>query len=268
LTLIVTIWTGVLFSGCVAFGNTDSPNVLQILRANDAKFDNLDLKYTRFEDHKIRPDRFQLSKFGDDPSKMPQDYWTPRTVKWTRSCSLVVRGGDAVHASQFESGLSEKDKYVTPSAYSKSGNVDGIVYDLSDMQLSDNDPSKNVPNYEKQLRITRLRSPTGGLHDARMAIEFAHGVGFGKRIQSISSVTTEGDRPLITGQIKLWTQDMSEFEIELDKEHLVRKAVIRCNVQGNNTHFEVITEGTVNNEGLLLAKSGSFRRTHQPSDEQ
>ena len=263
LHLTVILFVGITVTGCASVRRSDERELVRTLRVNDDKFDNLDLSYTRVEDHKIRPDRFHFLKFGDDPSRMPEDYWIPRTVKWTRSCSLVVRGSDAVLSSQFEPSVSEKDKYVTPGAYHKYGTVNGIVYDLSDAQLSENDSGKSLPNYEKQLTTSKLLSPMGGLYNTRMAIEFAHGIGFGKRIISISSIKTEGDRRRITGQIKIWTEDISEFEIELDGTHMVRKALIRSNVRGNRTHFEVQTEGTVQQDGLVLAQRGSFKRIAQ-----
>jgi hypothetical protein len=258
LTLILIV--GISVTGCASVRGLDERELLSALRVNDAKFDNLELGYTRVEDHRITPNRFDFSRFGSDPSTMPEDYWTPRTVKWTCSCSLTVRGSDAVLSSQFEPSLSEKDKYVTPGAYHKYGNVNGVVYNLSDMQLSGDDPSKSLPNYEKQLTTSKLKFPMGGLYDTRMAIEFAHGIGFGKRITSISSITTDGGRRIITGQIKIWAEDISKFEIELDDANMVRKALIQSNVRGNLTHFEVQTKGTVRQDGFVLAQRGSFKR--------
>lgn len=268
LALIVVAWTGISFGGCATGPIPDSMSLLQAMRANDARFDNLKLNYTKLTDQEIKPDPFHFRKYGIEPPKMPEDYWTPRSVKWIRSCSLVVRGDDGVISSQFEPELSEKDKYVSSSAYAKYGNVNGIFYDLSDMQLSDDDPAKNDPNYEKQLKILRLRSPLGGIYDTRMAIEFAHGIGFGERITNISSVKKSGDHLLITGQIKIWTEDISQFEIELDGALLVRKAIIRSNVNGHHTRFEILTKDTVRQKDLVLARSGSFLRTWQPTREQ
>ena len=59
------------------------------------------------------------------------------------------------------------------------------------------------------------------------------------------------------------TNDVSQFEIELDEDGLVRKAAIHCDVRGHHTEFESTSTGTVRQGELLLAKAGTFRR--QPS---
>ena len=44
--------------------------------------------------------------------------------------------------------------------------------------------------------------------------------------------------------------------IELDRNGLVRKAVMRSDVNGHRTQFDVTSNGTVRRGELLLAKSG------------
>lgn len=246
----------------------DTPYILQKLKANDARFDNLELQYLKLTNHEIKPNRFHSSQSNKEVSKMPEDYWKPRIVKWVSSCSFVVRGQDAVISYQAEPSLSEKDKYISAVPYSKDGNLNGIQYELVDQQLPEGAPGKTDPNYEKQLYIHKLQSPLAGLYDTRMAVEFVHGIGFGKRIKKIDSIKPDKTGWHITGDIKLWVDDDSRFEMELDKDYLVRNAVINANVKGNHTRFIVGTKGTVSNAGLSLASSGSFQRIWQPSQQQ
>lgn len=269
---IITV--GIIISGISSFYTAnaerrlDSRHILQALKANDARFDNLELQYLKLTNHEIKPDRFHLSQSNKEVSKMPEDYWKPRIVKWASSCSFVVRGQDAVISYQAEPSLSEKDKYISAVPYSKDGNLNGIQYELVDQQLPEGAPGKTDPNYEKQLYIHKLHSPLAGLYDTRMAIEFVHGIGFGKRIKKIDSIEPDKTGWHITGDIKLWVDDDSRFEIELDKDYLVRNAVINANVKGNHTRFIVATQGAVPNAGLSLASSGSFQRIWQPSQPQ
>jgi hypothetical protein len=237
---------------------TTPQEVLLSLRANDARFDNLELKYLKIEDHKIKPDRFHYWENGMDANEMPKDYWDVRTVKWVRSCSLVVRDDNTIIASQSEPGLSEKDKYVSPEAFYKEGIIEGSRHMLNDMQLADNDPSKNTPNYAKQYSIER-EPATWGI-ERRMEIEFPFGIGFGKRIQKIDSIIVKNGVRIVTGVIKIWSEDISRFEIELDENDLVRKAVIRSDVNGHHTQIESTSKGTVCQGELSLAQSGSYRR--------
>ncbi len=275
-TIILAVLCGWYYS-CISYAKDDLPKaedtsrltleeILQLLRTNDARFDNLDLKYLKIEKHDIRPSRFNEQRWGEDISQKPKDYWDTRTVKWVRSCSLVVRGKNMILASQFEPELSEKDKYVAPGAFFKEGIIEGIRHQIDNMQLPDDSPAKQSPNYEKQYRVTR-EPPTWG-REMQMAIEFPFGVGFGKRIKSINSVTVRNGKRIIAGDIQIWAEDVSRFEIELDENGLVRKAAILSDVKGHRTQFEVTSSGAIRHGGLLLAKSGTFKRSWQPSPEQ
>lgn len=253
MTLIIIVLF--VFNGLV------QADLLEALRANDARFDNVKLEYTQRYTRVVKPDPFHFTKFGDDPSKKPKDYWEPRKYKLVNDCWLLVRGENAVLSTQVEpTPLAEYKYNDIRRQYRRLANLSGVSYELYDSQLPDNDSGKKTPNYEKQLRIRKLTSPLAGLYKTRMAIEFSHGIGFGKRIKSISSITRRGERTIISGVIQIWSEDLSMFEIEVDDNQLVRKAAITCDVTGNITRFEISTKGTVHRKGFKLAKSGSFKR--------
>ncbi len=235
--------------------------ILRLLRANDARFDNLELKYLKITKQEIRPNRFNEARFGLDTHKQPKDYWDARVVKWVWSCSLTVRGKNTILASQFEPALSEKDKYVKPVPFQKEGIIDGVRHEITDEQLAEGDPSKRVPNSEKQYRVSK--APPSWGRERQMVVEFPFGVGFGKRIKNIDSVKIRGNVRIITGQIQMWTDDVSQFQIELDEAGLVRKATIDSDVKGHHTQFEVKSSGSVRRGGLILAESGTFKRSGQ-----
>jgi len=253
----VTLIIIVLF----VFNGSVRADLLEALRANDARFDNAKLNYTQTYTQIVKQDPFHFAKTGDDPSKISKDYWEPRKYKLVNDCWLLVRGENAVLSTQYEPTSNAEYKYNDiRRQYQRLANLSGVYYELCDSQLPDNDSGKNTPNYEKQLRIRKLNSPLGGLHDTRMAIEFAHGIGFGKRIKNISSTTRRGELTIIRGVIQIWSEDLSMFEIEVDDNQLVRRAAVTSDVKGNITRFEISTEGTVHRKGFKLAKSGTFKR--------
>jgi hypothetical protein len=168
----------------------------------------------------------------------------------------------------FDDAMKKADKYARiGTGFTRTGDFGKIYYTLDDMQLPDDSPSKHSPNYEKQLRVLKMSFALGVLYDSLMAREFTYGIGYARRITEVVSREKKGDRMILRGQIKIWTEDVSDFVIEVDKHGIVRAATINCDVRGNRTRFEVTSEGLVEQNGITLAKRGHFRRLHVPSPE-
>ena len=93
-----------------------------------------------------------------------------------------------------------------------------------------------------------------------MAIEFAFGFGFGKRIIQIDRIETDGALQKLQGSIQIWWEDVSTFQLVLDDHHLVREARIEANVKGNHIAFEVTTTGMAVAENLNLPKTARLKK--------
>jgi hypothetical protein len=137
--------------------------------------------------------------------------------------------------------------------YQKWGETGGVVREILD--------SKAPGPHGRTFHIRKGDAPVGIVSEQRMAIEFVHGFGFGKRIKAIESVVREGDRRILRGTIQIWWEDVSTFRIELGDDLLVKEARIDCDVRGHLTRFEVTTEGAIDRQGFVLARTGHFRRS-------
>ena len=267
LILLVVIVEGVV-SAVSTFASDNEDEQLAAMRTNDVKFDRIRLREKRTWDGVLKQSRFDYERFGGDASKMPDDYWDEVKYKGLAHEELIVFGKRRVLSVDFDDAMKEADKYARiGTGFTRTGDFGKIYYTLDDMQLPDDSPSKHSPNYEKQLRVLKMNFSLGVLYDSLMAREFTYGIGYARRITEVASRETKADRVVLRGQIKIWTEDVSDFEIELDKHGIVRKATINCNVRGNLTRFEVTSEGIVELDGLTLAKRGHFRRLHVPPPE-
>ena len=113
---------------------------------------------------------------------------------------------------------------------------------------------------DRTLTIEKGGDPLSIVSRQRMAIEFVHGFGFGKRIKTIASDVRAGDTRAIQGTIQIWREDVSTFRIEMGDDLIVRKATIDCDVEGNLTRYEATTEGAIERQGFVFARTGHFRR--------
>ena len=236
-------------------------DLLEDLRDNDGRFDNVMVSYDKSYVHVVRWDKWDFTRFGEDTSKMAEDFWEPRTFKFDNECWFMVGGKVSVLSIQSNPVPVAKHNYIyCGRQYHKCGDLNGEFYELHDMQLPEGDSGKEVPNYAKQLRIRRSYSALGGLYNEQMEIEFAHGIGFGKRITKVSSVEQFGKTTIISGDIELWPGVGSTFVILLDGDRLVRKATIDLRSGKWLIRREITTKGTVVQGGLKLAKSGTYRQ--------
>ena len=237
--------------------------LLQSMRENDTRFENLVLDYARTTEDEIGADFFWAGQRFGEEERMPDDYYIPRHISNVYHCTLLVRGDNIVQTSRHDKERSQKDKYVGFGAYHRGADLEGTVYDLSDMMLPEGDPGKSSPNYEKQLRITPRMGSLNQLYDVRMGTEFAFGIGFGKRIKEIDSITPTESGLRIEGSIQIWTEDVSRFVAELDSRYLVRAATVEGTVGVMRWQLTSTSEGNVERSELRMARSGTYCRLLQ-----
>ena len=186
------------------FASGAEVELLTAMRANDAKFDRILLREQRTWDGVLKQSRFDYERFGGDASKMPADYWDEVKYKGLAHEELVVFGKRRVLSVDFDDAMKKADKYARiGTGFTRTGDFGKVYYTLDDMQLPDDSPSKNSPNYEKQLRVQKMDYALGVLYDTLMAREFAYGIGYARRI---TEVTAQEKRP--TGQ---YSADGSRF---------------------------------------------------------
>ena len=225
-------------------------SLLASLQAKDKKFDNAILRYTKREEWVPRDISWKFP-----PGRAAQNGMKdvgPGVIKLHYHEQMVVRGHDATFISEADPDMKELNggTWVTP--YRKWGETGGVFKEISDMEGSG--------GIDFIFETRKRADPFGIVWGQRMQIEFAHGIGFGKRIKTIESVVRAGDRRILKGTIQLWDEDVSTFVIELADDLVVKKAVIDCDVAGNLTRYEVTTEGAVDRQGFVFARTGQLKR--------
>jgi hypothetical protein len=165
---------------------------------------------------------------------------------------MGVRGRDTTFTREADPDVKNESGGWSLTPYQKWGETEGVVREIND--------SKGSGPYNRTLHIRKGDAPVGIVSEQRMAIEFVHGFGFGKRIKTIESVVREGNTRILRGTIQIWWEDASTFRIEQGDDLLVKKALIDCDVRGHLTRFEVTTEGAIDRQGFVFARTGHFRR--------
>jgi len=228
-------------------------DLLKTLRDKDALFDNVKLEYETRGEHTTTP--FPAWKY---PALAKQHGWEnekPVTIRVHFRETLTIRGRDVTFTrtdlTKPEDDGSDGPR-MTPSQ--KWSNAQGVNRELSVMG--------GTGRGHSLMEIEPTRGfPQDMIHEQAMAIEFAHGFGFGKRIRKIDTIAREGSGLRVEGTIQIWWEDQSNFSLLLDDHFIVRQARIEANVHGNRTRFEVATNDVVLAGDFALAATGSFTRT-------
>jgi hypothetical protein len=224
--------------------------LLELLKAKDNAFDNAILRYTTWGERRID---FPWWKY---PPRSAEEQALmdlgPQRIKFRFREQMITRGRDTTFTRDADKDVKQESDGWSFVPYQKWGETEGVVREISD--------SKRSTPGDRTFDIRKRDVPVGSVSEQRMAIEFIHGFGFGKRIKTIESIVREGTMRIIRGTIQIWWEDVSTFRVELGDDLLVKKARINCDVRGNLTRFEVTTEGAIDRQGFVFARAGHFKR--------
>jgi hypothetical protein len=225
--------------------------LLERLRAKDNAFDNAVLRYAKSEDWLLHDTPWRFPPDQRDKNEVKDQ--GPTVIKLRNHEQMVVRGRETTFISEADPEMKRLNRGARVTPYRKWGVAEGVFKEISDMR------GAGPPDFLYETK--KADGPGDLVLGERRGIEFSHGFGFGKRIKAIDSVVPEGNKRIIKGTIQLWSEDVSNFRIELGDDLVVKKAVIDCDAQGNLTRYEITTEGAVERRGFVFAQSGRVRRT-------
>lgn len=259
----------------------DSPEfksaLLRQLKERDLQFDDVLFQYDkqRLEEVNLRADLLRewknrmrrptalrsadekqflerMSRIGSLPGPFPVEYASFETLTLRGSVIAFERTPETRSVANEHQNISaELDAFVglrnTSERWSNSGDL---------LQSA-------IVNGENKF-IAQATGPgsLATIDQQRMAIEFALGFGFSRRLLALDSIEEAADGGLIAeGRIRMWVDDESVCRLEIDRDLVVRKAMIHSDIEGNQHDFETNAVGTFVQSGLpVLAASGRFRK--------
>ena len=230
----------------------DPKALLELLKARDAQVDNALISYTRRGEYTPPsiPDWKYPPRLGE---KLPSDQPEPMSFRFDEQ--LIVRGPNTTFVRDSDPALSMPEPSASDTTFlphQKWSNTEGL-----DREIRENEKYDDL-----SLDISRGGSTPVGVVDAqRRDLEFSLGFGFGSRIKEVRSVTLQGNRLTLEGVIQLWWEDLSTFHLTLDEDLVVREAEIEVEAGGNQTRYDISTEGSVKDGDFVFAKTGHFKRT-------
>ena len=195
------------------------------------------------------PAPFPYWKFpGQEPSAEPSK---PMPFRFKEQ--VVVRGSDTTFVRDvYTTALVRPDSDSSFVSHQKWSNAEGLLREFLDSREY-NDRSMSI----KSGNPDSLSVVTG----QRRAVEFSLGFGFGSLIKSITSVTRKDNELLLEGSIQLWDDDKSSFRLTVDDDLIVRHATIKVEAAGNQTRYDVSTEGSIKSDDFVFARTGHYTRT-------
>jgi hypothetical protein len=222
--------------------------LLKLLKAKDAQFDNVHVYYIRRGEY--TPPPFPYWKFpGMKPDEEPVK---PMSFRFKEQ--MMLRGRE----STFERDVYTKplappsDSDTTFVSHQKWSDAGGLIREFLESKEYD----------DRSMMIKKGGSgPLGAFAGHRREVEFSLGFGFGSRIKTISSVKKKDNQLVLEGSILLWDDNVSTFRLSIDQDLVVRTAVIRVEAGGNQTRYDVTTEGSVKDHDFVFARTGHYTRT-------
>jgi hypothetical protein len=237
--------------------------LLKQLKDRDAEFDNRSIETEKRWLEKVSPRgeiaarRFDARRFGQrDPGSPPEDqipgdFDQPHRMRWL----LTVREPEVTIEILDDLETMKHPEFVMIAnrgcRWSSAG---GVERDWS--------PETNV------LHIQGAPASDGLLRWNAHAVKWSCGFGLARWIEAIDSVRVDADTLTATGRMRLMGYDDSRVELRLDRDRILRRAVISVPGRdgGGFNEFVVETRGTVRPEGCPpVAESGNFRRILKPT---
>ena len=193
-------------------------DLLKVLRAKDAEFDNVKLDYVTTAELTSKP--FSAWKYPEIAKMYHWENEKPEIFPFRYNESLIVRGPSVTFIRVLDPTYpvkkSESTRHMTP--YQKWSNVGGVR-----RQITRNAESGRG---HATMDINPGGAPVDMAQEQAMEVEFAHGFGFGKRIKQVDRIERDGPRLKVEGTIQIWWEDISRFQLVFDDNFLVRQAAI------------------------------------------
>jgi hypothetical protein len=242
--------------------SSDPSHLLDRLKQRDAQFDNRSVQTEQRWTERVSPrsqiaaNQFNAMRFGQAvPEKppedqIPDDFDQPHRVRhW-----LTVREPEVTLERLGDFEEMKHPQYVALQnrgfRWSSAGGTERTY-----------SPETSVLHIHGQPR-------SGGVLRAyQWMFEWCCGYGIAKWMESIDSVHTEGDRLIVEGRLQLMDYDDSLVEMELDRDLIVRRAVIAVPAEsgGGFNEYVIRTVGTARPENCPpVAEQGHFQRILKP----
>lgn len=231
--------------------------LLQALRAKDAQLDNVAITYDKTEVVERSPagewfeEQQLILESGGKPSPAPKSFKEPYDVTIVAHSTLTLRGEQiTIYSTSSTDARGRPLASGNPVSFKRS-NAAGV------------DESFISVNEKRILHTdTRPPDPDGLLSEDAMLALFCMGVGYGKRASSIDSIRAEGEMVTAEVTMRLWSQDLTRGALKIDKQFIVREAKLLANSDGDETRFEISTEGVIGApSGREIGRSGRLKRT-------
>ena len=253
----------------------DEVDVPGAMRAVDDRYSDVLIEYKKREFQTIVPlklilreKRFVQSfkvKGLEVPSKLPKPdspdlpSYVPASVETILECHGRILLKDGIVA--IEQGKSIR---LIPGAEQKLVTfISQLAGAPAAQRWSNSDQMVRNLTSSETLFIDHTPAALQIMDEQRLAIEFALGFGFGKRLVSVLSVEPTGadGGHRIKGTLALWRGDESDCELTLDSNFLVRKAEIVFVSPGQRILYETsaISHWDSTSESILPA-TGTFEK--------
>lgn len=244
LTLIAILTTPNLFAA-----DPTPEELLKILKTRDAQFENVKFEYTMSGEQKFDPSVGWQYFDEVQPQQNPKQPQQPPAMKFIWDDTLIIREKEHTFIRTMNPGMPKAkpgEFGFSPFELHKWSDAKGFSREL--IQAAPQDSQFNI----SQLTLAPEQAQW---------ILFAHGVGFGRKLKRIERLEKHGAGWELAGDIQVWKEDVSLCRLRLDENLLVRRAHIECDVHGNKTSLDTTSDGLVRVNKIVLAKSGTFKRT-------
>ncbi|MCG6154242.1 hypothetical protein [Rubinisphaera margarita] len=231
----------------------DNDEFLRLLKAKDSELNRVRVTVQKKKTVRRVPllehaeDSFNAYKFGGDPPSQPESY-KPYELKTSATFLLTLQGNETtIERTSMFNGRGEREDQ---SQYSKTSNASGTTESICEAH-GYRTILRNVPSIEEH----------GLFYEARMELEFSLGVGFGSRLESIEQIEREGELARVHGTMRIWKNDLTKAVLLVDRNLIVREAVLHADSSGHLSRFEIQTSGTiVLPERTCFAKGSQYKR--------
>lgn len=239
---------------------TDPHKLLQQMKQRDASLENRILTIEERWTQRIDPKAIQAqSQFYDlksgelnrtypDPNSLPGAYDQPHR----RLMEMIVRKSEVTLKI-----VGDLEKRLNPNY----GSIDNVGYISTNV-------GGNVRAYSPKTETLHMMGSSGGmLISRRHAFEWCTGHGFAKLMSSIKSIVVTDDRIIAKGMGTVFDVDHTTFELEIDRNLIVRRAVISVSSGPSGFNdYRVTSDGTTKLANApAVAKHGISQRVLRPA---